>query len=296
MIVLEQRGTLKAEPLLACPELDAHLDIAVTLAPTGPDAAAGESAAVKACRNRLVAEGWDLSSYDSTQNAADVAELRVAMGIDEWNVYGVSYGTDLALQTLRDHPEGIRSVVLDSVVPPQVNLIAEGWPNAATAYRALFDACAQQPACARAFPALENEFHSLVSELTDQPRTITAADPATGAPVDVVVDGYRLANLVLTQMEPATIADLPALVHGLASGDGGPAATAILAARPPQGLAGWGLDFGVLCREHAPFTDLEQVVARGRRALPDFPDPVLARVPLLRTAPARAASTRIGCS
>ncbi len=61
VIVLEQRGTLKAEPLLACPELDAHLDIAVTLAPTGPDAVAGESAAVKACRDRLVAEGWDLS-------------------------------------------------------------------------------------------------------------------------------------------------------------------------------------------------------------------------------------------
>ena len=116
VIVIEQRGTLKAEPLLSCPELDAHLDIAVALAPTGPDAMAGESAAVTACRDRLVAEGWDLAAYDSTQNAADVAELRVAMGIDEWNVYGVSYGTDLALQTLRDHPEGIRSVVLDSVV------------------------------------------------------------------------------------------------------------------------------------------------------------------------------------
>ena len=196
MIVLEQRGTLKAEPLLACPELDSHLDIAVTLAPTGPAVLAGESAAVEACRDRLVAEGWDLAAYDSTENAADVADLRVAMGIDEWNVYGVSYGTDLALQTLRDHPQGIRSVVLDSVVPPQVNLIADAWPNAATAYRSLFDACAEQPACARAFPELENEFHSLVTELTDEPRTITATDPATGAPVDVVVDGYRLANLV----------------------------------------------------------------------------------------------------
>lgn len=101
VIVIEQRGTLKAEPLLSCPELDAHLDIAVALAPTGPDAMAGESAAVTACRDRLVAEGWDLAAYDSTQNAADVADLRVAMGIDEWNVYGVSYGTDLALQTLR---------------------------------------------------------------------------------------------------------------------------------------------------------------------------------------------------
>jgi pimeloyl-ACP methyl ester carboxylesterase len=45
------------------------------------------------------------------------------LGIREWNDYGVSYGSDLALQLLRDHPDGIRSVVADSVVPPQIDLI-----------------------------------------------------------------------------------------------------------------------------------------------------------------------------
>jgi pimeloyl-ACP methyl ester carboxylesterase len=38
----------------------------------------------------------------------------VALGIKEWNVYGVSYGADVALQLLRDYPEGTRSVVLDT--------------------------------------------------------------------------------------------------------------------------------------------------------------------------------------
>src|SRR3712207_8801561 len=52
------------------------------------------------------------------------------------NLYGVSYGTDLALQILRDHPEGIRSVVLDSVVPPQLDLFDGFWPNAAVGYQA----------------------------------------------------------------------------------------------------------------------------------------------------------------
>ncbi|HEV7421094.1 MAG TPA: hypothetical protein VGO30_14780 [Mycobacterium sp.] len=37
------------------------------------------------------------------------------LGIREWNYYGVSYGSDLALQLLRDHPDGSRSVVADSV-------------------------------------------------------------------------------------------------------------------------------------------------------------------------------------
>jgi pimeloyl-ACP methyl ester carboxylesterase len=41
-------------------------------------------------------------------------------------VHGVSYGTNLALQLLRDHPEGIRAMVLDGVVPPQTRSV-EVW-------------------------------------------------------------------------------------------------------------------------------------------------------------------------
>jgi pimeloyl-ACP methyl ester carboxylesterase len=47
---------------------------------------------------------------NTTENAADFADLRTALGIPTWNVYGWSYGTDLALSYLRDHPAGIRSV------------------------------------------------------------------------------------------------------------------------------------------------------------------------------------------
>ncbi|MDT7653290.1 MAG: hypothetical protein QOI36_4696, partial [Pseudonocardiales bacterium] len=44
----------------------------------------------------------DLAAYNTRENVADIADLRVALGIKEWNVYGVSYGTDLAQQLLRD--------------------------------------------------------------------------------------------------------------------------------------------------------------------------------------------------
>ena len=114
LVVLEQRGTLKSEPLLACPELDTYLDGAVGSPPTSSDVAAQEAEALQACRDRIAAEGWDLAAYNTTENAADVADLRVALGIEEWNVYGVSYGTYVALELLRNQPEGIRAVVLDS--------------------------------------------------------------------------------------------------------------------------------------------------------------------------------------
>ncbi len=108
LVVLEQRGTLKSEPLLACPELDTYLDGAVGSPPTSSDVAAQESEALQACRDRIAADGLDLAAYNTTENAADVADLRVALGIEESNVYGVSYGTvrrpRAAAQPARRHP------------------------------------------------------------------------------------------------------------------------------------------------------------------------------------------------
>jgi hypothetical protein len=49
---------------------------------------ATDSATIQACRDRLAASGVDLAAYNSTENAADIAELRVALGIGTWNVYG----------------------------------------------------------------------------------------------------------------------------------------------------------------------------------------------------------------
>ena len=79
--------------------------------------------------------GSDLSAYNTTVNA-DIADLRTALKIDQWNGYRVSNGSELALQLLRDHPEGIRSVVLDSVVPPQTNPMTQFWPTAPKGFEA----------------------------------------------------------------------------------------------------------------------------------------------------------------
>ncbi|RZL80970.1 MAG: alpha/beta hydrolase [Rhodococcus sp. (in: high G+C Gram-positive bacteria)] len=218
--------------------------------------------------------GSDLGAYDTAENAADVADLRVALGLDEWNVYGVSYGSDLALTVLRDHPDGVRSVVLDSVVPTQSNIIGEFWPNAAEGYRALFDACAAQPACAGAYPGLADEFTATVNRLAAAPLTV---DLPSGR---VVIDGYTLANLVIQMsLAAGTLAGLPALIHAIAGGEGDPAATALAGTITPPGLIGYGLSYGVFCAEDTAFTDREQVRADAKAALPQFPDSVLSLVP-----------------
>ena len=152
LILLGERGTIKDDPFLSCPEVDQFLADAVGIGAEDPVYDEKSAAALRTCRDRLTKQGINLAAYNTTENAADVADLRIAMGIDQWNIYALSYGTDLALQTLRDHPEGIRSVVLDSVLPPQANLMESGWASAAAALRRSSTAAPRIPPVRRPFP------------------------------------------------------------------------------------------------------------------------------------------------
>jgi pimeloyl-ACP methyl ester carboxylesterase len=280
VIFVDQRGTLHADPLLSCPEIDHFLDESTGMSILAASTAQLDLDAVGACRTRLASAGYELSAYKTGENAADIADLRTAMKIDQWHVYGVSYGSDLALQLLRDHPEGIRSVVLDSVVPPQTNLMTQLWPTAAEGYRALFDGCAAQSGCAAAYPNLARDFMTTVQRLTKMPLSVDL--PAeNGQPVRrVVIDGYTLANLVVVaSLSRGSYAALPQTIDAIAKGDGTAAAKAVLAGIPMTGLTGYGLTYGVFCREGAAFTDPAALLAGARQALPDLPTEVLSLQP-----------------
>ena len=108
------------------------------------------------CRQRLVDEGIDLSAYNSLQNAADIQSLRLALGYEQINLYGVSYGTLLALHTLRFYPQGLRSVILDAVVSPQINFYHFGATvTGQHAWIPFSKPVWTDSECSRAFPDLE---------------------------------------------------------------------------------------------------------------------------------------------
>ena len=60
----------------------------------------------------------------------DIVQLRSALKISQWNLYGISYGTRLATTIMRENSEGIRSVILDGMFPIEVNGISDTpWAN-----------------------------------------------------------------------------------------------------------------------------------------------------------------------
>lgn len=277
VIFVDQRGTHRADPLLACPGWEQFIFDAVSLPFAADSSTTTDTEVVKACRDQLAATGIDLAAYNTTENAADIAELRVALGIDSWNVYGVSYGSRLALTVLRDHPQGIRSVVLDSVSPPTVNIVETWWSAPASSFKAIFAACAAQAACAKAYPNLESDFTATVNRL-DKTPAITHVKDESGALVTVNVDGFSFAYTMIMASERGDASGVPKMIADTARGDSGAVAANYLALRGPHefvGLGGVGLALDVFCAESANLTTEAATLAKAKAALPGFPDHVL---------------------
>ncbi|MCI0695984.1 alpha/beta hydrolase, partial [candidate division KSB1 bacterium] len=187
------------------------------------DGAEHAAAALTECRRGFEARGIDTSAYHSAENAADIADLRLALGIDEWNLYGISYGTRLALTIMRDHPEGIRSVVIDSVAPPQRSLYVETPINGGSAYTFLFEACAADVECNAAYPDLERVFSEVVDELNTRPVIIQIYRPADRRMYDALMDGEFFAGSFFSALYSSrTIPVLPWVIYEARNGNYGP--------------------------------------------------------------------------
>ncbi|MEU1279945.1 alpha/beta fold hydrolase [Streptomyces sp. NPDC005805] len=282
LIVMTQRGALHSQPNLACPEVDRFNAEAVGLRYDAPSTGQRLVRAAKACRDRLTAAGVELSAYNTTENAADFADLRKALGLKKWNVYGYSYGTELALTYLRRHPQGIRSVAIDSVVPPQIVSLPWTWDSAREGIGEILAACEAQPRCRSRYPDLSRTLTRQVRRLEAHPLTLTVPPPGGGDPVKVVLDGGALVNLLVADGSVLPAADVPAALDELAHGNPERFARARAAgAQPAVGEFAHGLTNSVACAEWAPGFSEADVLRAGRRAFPGWPDTVLAQPPQL---------------
>ena len=278
ILVVSQRGTMFSEPALTCASVDDFARELLGLRFYSEATKRAHLAATEACHRELAATGADLSAYNSTENAADIADLRRALGLTTWNVYGTSYGSYLAQTLMRDHPDGIRSVVLDSVLPTTYT-IPENWWITRAGFDNLFQACVAETACNTAHPRLEETFTGLVNKFEAEPQTTTIRDPATGKDLKVVLDGGALVDWLRNQnYAVALLRAAPGLIGGLAAGQ--PEAIEAIAKdrvgrAPPPGLGvpalGYGLSYGVTCREDYPFATPEDLAAAGRAAFPNYP-------------------------
>lgn len=263
LVIFNQRGTLYAEPQLNCTELNDILADLLVASREKADELTKD--AYTRCYQRFQAEGINLSAYNSIENAADIEAIRAALGYDTFNFYGVSYGTLLGLHLMRDHPEHLRSVILDAVVPPQLNFIPLVPQNTNRLFDQFFQACTDDEPCRMEYPDLETRFFAVVDQLNEQPTTITLTNSATGQPYDARLDGDTLLGFVYQMAYlPGTYAIFPNMVKSFEAGDYR-FIEAILPLFIFDDTISDGMYFSVICSEDADF-DPEATPLAGLRS------------------------------
>lgn len=111
VIILDQRGTGLSSPLPRC---QASTGIPADSATSRQNFMRWHKEASKECLDYWKKEGIDIRGYNTTESAADIEAVRKALEVDRVSLLGISYGTHLALATLKRYPESIDRLVLAS--------------------------------------------------------------------------------------------------------------------------------------------------------------------------------------
>jgi pimeloyl-ACP methyl ester carboxylesterase len=242
VVLVDQRGT-GASGRLDCASLQDAAD--------GFDAQRIRDATAE-CLADLTA---DPRYYTTSVAVGDLEALRRALGIPAWHLYGVSYGTRVALHYARRHPEAVRTLTLDGVLPPGVVLGPEVATNAQHTLDGILERCRASRDCAGAFPDLARDLAELGERLHQTPVNVSLVHPISGRPHEMRLGYAHLAaTLRLLSYAPETSALIPLLVHDAARRHHymPVAAQALRIEHSLKDALSFGMHNSVVCSEDAP--------------------------------------------
>lgn len=181
----------------------------------------------RGCLKRL-ARRADLRFYGTDDFVQDLDDVRAALGHEQIDIYGISYGTRAGWWYARRFPQPLRSVVLLSPNPPSQRLFVSVGEDTNRVLDAIVADCQARADCARAFPRLAANLQAALT----------------------TVAGERLTGLPLLLYSTQTARRLPWLIHRSQSGNA-PALDRTLAGalRDGQSQVALGLLLTVQCSE-----------------------------------------------
>ncbi|GAA4711423.1 alpha/beta fold hydrolase [Sphingomonas lutea] len=236
VVLVDQRGTGRSNGLL-CPKLQ-----------TGPDVPMLPLAAVAECRKSLSAKA-DLRFYGTRDAVTDLDDVRRALGYRQIDLFGLSYGTTVALRFMHRYPDTVRAAVLMGVAPPDLLPPQHHATAADRTLKAVFADCAADARCRAAFP--------------DLPAELAQARAKARRPGAKLADELLMERLRALTYRPASRVTLPLAIKRAAAGN-----VAELVATPSENLANLvadGMFLAVTCGESFPLMDYGAAVAAARR-------------------------------
>lgn len=222
VIAFDQRGTGASEPDMVC-----RSNEMIPLGEPLDRAKAGAilAGAVKTCAERMRASGIDIGAYNTRSSAADLNDLRKGLGAEKLVLWGISYGTHLAIATLREYGAHIDRVILAGIEGPDET------------YKLPSDQQALLEEIAMLAPGdLLASVRNVLRELEKAPKTVSLTHPANGMTADIVLGPLDFQS-VLAQMltGPETFAGIADFVTRVEGGDWTALALSAVRGRMPGG-------------------------------------------------------------
>ncbi len=267
LVFFDQRGTGYSERDF-CRKVKDSFTYGVRLEPEGE---ALFIAGMRRCLEQARADGIAIDAYSSWHIALDARDIRIALGIDRWNVFGFGTSTEIAQAIVQVDEEGVRSVILDGPVPTQRGLSRAASLNMDRALRGLTQLCQQQARCA----AVHGDFHQRVLAILDdyerEPMLVDGLDPQAAANGRLVFDDRIAANFLMFMIYSANNhADLPVVLSALEDRDAGAIHNYALAwFQPPDGRNSQSTRYAIKCRNNSGGRDVSRAeLAKARREAP----------------------------
>lgn len=236
LVFVDQRGTGKSAPL-QCPSLEKD---------DGMMEREQVIKKVNECKAELqkLPHG-DLRFYTTSIAVQDLEAVRQAQNYGPINLVGVSYGTRVGLEYLRQYPQSVRRMVIDGVVPPELSLLGA---DAKVALQGIFDDCKTNSRCSQAYPDLEGRWKHLLSSL---PKQTQFTHPRLGTEVNMTVSRDDVIGMVFRGLYSPTMTSLlPYAITQADQGKFGPLANLSGGFNLPSGTSmSMGMHYSVWCSE-----------------------------------------------
>lgn len=303
-IVFDQRGTKRAQPCLDCPEapLAAMRGYRENLSRDSL-----ELLAVQQCRKRLSAQGIDLSAYTTIESAADINDLRNLLHIRSLNLLGASYSGGLMLTVARNHPQGIRSLILNCPLPGFVNYEEHALFNMNEALNQVFDN--YEADSANIYGNLRERFHQYFTGITGKSFTIEYTEKGPTDPRHIIYTKNELLDAIINRITNWQLKRVPFVMNEIINGNHAPYVKEILNdVFSGNSSLSHGMRYSVYCTGQIAYAD-KALVQKQDALLPWFagypfnnvnhdicscwkvkPEPAIAKTPVYSGIPALIAA------
>jgi pimeloyl-ACP methyl ester carboxylesterase len=238
----------------------------------GFDAYASDTAATRFVGDCAAAIGPPRDFYDTADHAEDLEAVRAALGFDRIGIYGVSYGTKLALAYALAHPTRVERLLLDSVVAPDENdpfgtQMLKAMPATLAAY-------CPGALCSGATSNFAGDVVTLANRLAVEPLSGRVL-LSSGKTATAELDATTFLDLVVgADLDPGLAAELPAAVHAALAGNPHPLLHLLALPSPDDGVSP-ALYLATVCHDgpfpwqsDTPLADRPAAVQAALSALP----------------------------